>query len=76
MYDESIYFLIGGLCICSFMIGRNWAEWRSGQTISSVIEHLIDEGYLRSHVNADGDLELIKLRESFNGWNNTSSDKE
>lgn len=72
------YFLIGALCLCSFMIGRSWAYWRSEDTIASVIENLIDEGYIGSHINRDGDLELVKLCDlgKHNGQNSTSSDEE
>ena len=76
MYIEPIYLLTAGLCFCAFMMGRSWSQWTSSQAIVATIEHLIDEGYLRAYVNADGETELIKIRDerNSNGWSRTSTD--
>lgn len=76
MYIDPTYLMLAGVCFCAFMIGRNWGQMSSTMTIAATIEHLIEEGYLRSYVNADGETELIKIRDerNSNGWSRTSTD--
>jgi len=75
MYIEPIYLLTAALCFCSFMIGRNWSALKHQATIEFTVTHLIEEGYLRTYVNADGETELIKIRDerNSNGWSRTST---
>lgn len=76
MYIEPLYLIVFGLCVCAFMIGRSWGQLGKHNTIAATIEHLIEEGYLRTYVNADGETELIKIRDerNSNGWSRTSTD--
>lgn len=50
-----------GIFFVAFKIGEGYGEGTRNQTIEETIKYLIDEGYLRSTVNQDGELEIIPL---------------
>jgi hypothetical protein len=68
MYLEPIYIqwaLLGGACICAFMIGKEWGGRTTNSTIEDTIGFLCDEGYIKHKTNSDGEIEIIKLRDDY-----------
>ena len=66
MYLDPIYIhwaLLGGASICAFMIGKEWGARTTNNTIEDCIGYLCDEGYIRHKTNADGEIQIIKLRD-------------
>lgn len=53
--------LILGASLCAYMIGRDHKSTRHDLVIESAIEFLVDGGYIKTEINEDGDLEIIKL---------------
>ena len=78
MLIEPLYLIVAGLCLCSFMVGKNWGMLSRNALICATVDHLIEEGYLRSYVNAEGETELIRIRDERNtdGWSRTSTDDQ
>lgn len=52
----------GGIFVVSFLLGESFAGWRKNRIIENTIKYLVDEGYLRSEVNEDGELEILPLK--------------
>ncbi len=53
----------GGIFLVSYLIGRSHGQARQEEIIGATIDHLITDGYLYSERNADGEVELIRIRE-------------
>jgi len=53
----------GGIFLVSYLIGRSHGQARQEDIIGATIDHLIDQGYLYSEKNDDGEVELIRIRE-------------
>jgi hypothetical protein len=53
----------GGIFLVSYLIGRSHGQARQEDIIGATIDHLIDQGYLYSERNAEGEVELIRIRE-------------
>lgn len=53
----------GGIFIVSFLLGRWSNPDRSEEIIENTINHLIDEGYVKTQKNLKGELELIKIED-------------
>jgi len=49
--------LIGILCYCTYLLGKNERD----KTIAATIDALIKQGYLRTRRDRDGELEIVKL---------------
>lgn len=64
MYIEPIYVqytLMFLLSFCAFMVGRLYQKNEEDVIIESTIHHLIDNGYVRSKTNAEGETEILKI---------------
>lgn len=53
----------GGIFIVSFLLGRWSQPDRTEEIIENTVNHLIDEGYVKTQKNIKGELELIKLED-------------
>lgn len=53
----------GGIFIVSFLLGRWSNPDRTDEIIENTINHLVDEGYVKTQKNLKGELELIKLED-------------
>jgi len=53
----------GGIFIVSFLLGRWSQPDRTEEIIENTINHLVDEGYVKTQKNIKGELELIKLED-------------
>ena len=53
----------GGIFIVSFLLGRWSSPDRTEEIIENIINHLVDEGYVKTQKNIKGELELIKLED-------------
>ena len=53
----------GGIFIVSFLLGRWTQPDRTEEIIENTINHLIDEGYVKTEKNIKGELELIKIED-------------
>lgn len=71
------WIFISGASVCAFMIGYTFARRKDDKIISATIDYLVNEGFVRSYENEDGELELIKLRDGeFYGKRSTQDDDE
>jgi hypothetical protein len=55
--------IAGGIFLVSYLIGRSHGQARQEDIIGATIDHLIDQGYLYSERNAEGEVELIKIKQ-------------
>jgi hypothetical protein len=53
----------GGIFLVSYMLGRSHGQEQQELIIEATIDHLINDGYLCSNKNADGEIVLIKISE-------------
>ena len=77
MFNDPTYLLLAGVCFCAFMIGKNFGRLSQQTIIEATVDSLINEGYVRTYVNADGETEIMKIcdERKYNGWSKrTSSD--
>lgn len=49
--------LVGILCYCTYLLGRN----ERSKTIAATIDSLIQQGYIRTRRDRNGELEILKL---------------
>ena len=64
MYIDPItlnWLLIASASFCAEMIGYHFAKRNDETIIASTITYLTNEGYVKSYVDENGELELIKL---------------
>lgn len=57
------WIMIAGASFCAGMIGFYIGWKRNEETIASTINYLVDEGFVKSFKNDQGELELIKIRD-------------
>ncbi len=55
----------GGIFLVSYLLGRSHAQARHEDIIAATIDHLIDDGYLYSAKNAQGEVELVKIADIY-----------
>lgn len=55
----------GGASFCAFMVGKEWGQRKTTNTIEDTINHLCQEGYLKHKTNSDGEIEIIKLHDEY-----------
>lgn len=53
----------GGIFVVSFILGRSSGMAKQDQIIEATINHLINDGYVASKTNDDGDIVLIPISE-------------
>lgn len=66
MYIDPIMFnwiLIAGASLCAAMIGYHFGKKSNEAAIADTITFLAKEGFVKSYIDENGDLELIKLNE-------------
>lgn len=49
--------------VCTFMIGNLYARRSQDSTIENTLIYLIEQGYLKSSTDEDGEIEILKLDE-------------
>lgn len=54
----------GGIFLVSFMLGKSHGEGKVEQTIAATIDHLIDEGYIKTRTLPNGEVELLPYKTS------------
>lgn len=52
----------GGIFFCAFMIGRGSVLSSRDEIIESTIDYLAANGYVKTVVNENGEIELVKLQ--------------
>ena len=68
MYIDPItlnWIMIGAASLCAGMIGYHFGRKSDEVVIANTITYLAQEGFVRSYHNDEGELELIKINESF-----------
>lgn len=77
MYIDPVtlnWILMAAGSFCAGMIGYHIA-WRKNETmIANTIDYLVNEGFLKSSENADGELELIKIHDGIKNGQVSSQD--
>ena len=80
MYIDPVtlnWIIIGAASFAAMMIGFHVGRKRDEQVISQTITYLANEGFVRSYVDENGELELVKLRDGeLYGKRSTQDDDE
>ena len=53
----------GGIFVVSYLINRSHFQSQYENVIEATIDHLINDGYVATRKDKDGDIELIPIKE-------------